>query len=303
MQGEIRLSDRSKRKVPALRMPISLPRDGLDLAVGLRIVLYCARATLNPELFAAVTDLAEQITDWDDVLGLAARHGLLPLLVKNISRTVPGRLPQIVITDVRRRCTSQNRSLSMELCGLTSLFAAQPVRVIAYKGPTLASMAYKTQPLRSPGDLDFLVHPGDYRGVFNLLRAQGYIPYLDCGYKCHFWHPTKQIDLDLHRALVPRWYRFKFSFDCAWQRSFALAMANGGSVPTFCLEDLVIVLCLDLVKDIAQPWNFRLIKVTDIAELLESNDAIDWTALIYQATAARLVRVIYFSLLLADRLH
>src|SRR5215813_8532157 len=120
MQGEIRLSNRSTRKVPALRMPISLPRDGLDLAVGLRIVLYCARATLNPELFAAVKDLAEQITDWDDVLGLAARHGLLPLLVKNISRTVPGRLPQIVITDVRRRCTSQNQSLSMELCELTS---------------------------------------------------------------------------------------------------------------------------------------------------------------------------------------
>ena len=63
----------------------------------------------------------------------------------------------------------------------------------------------------------------------------------------------------------------------------------------------MIVLCLDLVKDIAQPGNFRLLKITDIAELMKHSERIDWTALARRARAARLVRVTYFGLLLAER--
>jgi Uncharacterised nucleotidyltransferase len=66
---------------------------------------------------------------------------------------------------------------------------------------------------------------------------------------------------------------------------------------------LVIVLCLDLVKDIAQPWNFRLIKITDIAEALECSQGIDWAALIGRARYMGLSRVTYFGLLFADTVY
>jgi hypothetical protein len=276
-------------------------KNGLDLSIASRIILYCARTTPGPELSASITDLIKQVTDWDYVFSLAAKHGLLLFLVHNVNRAVPAFLPQTIVTDVRRRYSATNRSSSRELRELTSLFAAHRVRVISYKGPTLAGIDYNNQPLRGSADLDFLVHPRDYRQVLTLLSSQGYTPYMDCGYKYHLWHPKKQIDLDLHRALAPRRYLFTIAFDYAWQRSMRLAMPHGGDVLTFCLEDLVIVLCLDLVKDIAQPGNFRLLKITDIAELMKYSERIDWTALVQRARAARLVRVTYFGLLLAER--
>src|SRR5262245_29332594 len=64
-------------------------KNGLDLSNASRIILYCARTTPGPELSAGITDLIKQVTDWDYVFSLAARHGLLLFLVHNVNRAVP----------------------------------------------------------------------------------------------------------------------------------------------------------------------------------------------------------------------
>jgi Uncharacterised nucleotidyltransferase len=280
-----------------------LHKNGFDLSIEFRIILCCARTTPNLELLERIADLTRQITDWDYVLRFAAKQGLLLFLVHNINRTARACLPQTLITNVRRGYASRSRSSSRELCHIASLFAAHGIKAISYKGPTLSGILYKTHPLRPSGDLDYFVHPRDYNRVKKYLLAQGYVFSMNCGYKYHLWHPIKQVDLDLHKELAPRWYKFTLNFDHAWERSTPLATRYGGSVPTFCLEDLVIVLCLDLVKDIAQPGNFRLLKITDIAELLKYTDRINWTALTSRVKSIGLSRVMYFGLLLADRVY
>jgi len=282
---------------------ILLRKEGLDPSMEFLLILSCARTTLDSDLLTSLTKLTRQITDWDYVIRFAVKHGVLLFLLHNVNLTVPTFLAQTTITGVRRRYASRNRSLLTKFRDVTSLFAANGIKAISYKGPILTGIVYKTQQLHISGDLDFLVHPRDYDRVKTFLLTQGYVLSMDCGYKYHLWHPIKQVDLDLHRALVPRWYRFPFSFDHAWERAMLLAMPCGGFVPTFCLEDLVIVLCLDLVKDIAQPWNFRLIKITDIAELVKYTERINWQVLTNRVKSIGLSRVTHFGLLLADRVY
>jgi hypothetical protein len=179
------------------------------------------------------------------------------------------------------------------------------IRAIPYKGPTLGAVIYNNPQLRSARDLDFLVHSRDYKKAQKLLLSAGYNAPIDFGwYKCHFWHPQQRVNIDLHRGLVPRWFRVNLKFDDLWKRRSKITIASGAVTTTFCTEDLLFVLCLDLVKDIAEPSCLRLIKVVDIMELLKHTAAdIDWDTLIRRTERKGLSRILYLGLLAADRLY
>lgn len=285
------------------RQPISLHKYGIDPSPEFLLVLCCARTAPDSELKASLAGLAQQITDWDYVFHFAEEQGVLLFLLHNLYRTVRTPFPQTLLTSVRRRHASRSQSLLAQLREVTAFLVANGIRAISYKGPTLATIVYPHCNLRVSSDLDLLVHARDYRNAAKVLLDQGYLVSEDCGYKCHLWHPIKRVDVDLHRALAPRWYQFKFDFDHAWGRAIRLALPDGSAVQTFGLEDLVIVLCIDLVKDVAQPWNFRLLKVTDIAELLKNAERINWGALINSAKFIGLCRLTFFGLMLADRVY
>lgn len=282
------------------KTPIQI--DGFNLSIEFLLVLALTQTSINCEASKTVENLRKKITDWNYVWSFAKKQGVLPFLVNNLNRTIPGMVSETVLTDVKRSA-SQNLFLLIRLREVTSLFAAHGIRAISYKGPTLSGIVYTSRALRMSGDLDFLVHPRDYTAVKTLLVNDGYQLRINCGYKYHFSHRTKQIDVDVHRKLVPRWYRFEFNFDHAWERCIQFALPFGGSVRTFCFEDLLIVLCLDLVKDVAQPYNLRLIKITDIAQLLTYTKSIDWDATMRKIKYMGLSRVLCFGLLLADRLY
>lgn len=285
------------------RQPISLRKYGIDPSPEFLLVLYCARTALDSERQASLAGLAKQITDWDYVFHFAEEQGVLLFFLHNIRQTVHAPLPQTLLTSVRRRYASRSQLLLVQLREVTSLLAAHGIRAISYKGPTLATIVYPHCNLRVSSDLDLLVHASDYRNASKALLDQGYLVSEDCGYKCHLWHPIKRTDVDLHRALAPRWYQFRFNFDRAWERAIRLTIPNGGVTVTFDLEDLLIVLCIDLVKDIAQPWNFRLVKLTDIAELVSNIERINMSALIDRAKSVGLGQITLFGLLLTDRIH
>jgi hypothetical protein len=283
------------------RQKIPAQIDELNLPIELLIVFYSARTFTNCVLSKTIASLLTQITEWDYVRQFAEEQGVLSLLVHNLNRTVPDIVSKTVLTDAKGYA-SRNLFLLIRLREIASLFNAHGIRAISYKGPTLGGIVYKNQSLRISGDLDFLVHARDYKRVKTLLLSEGYILHIDCGYKYHFWHPTKYINSDIHRNLVLRWYGFEFIFDQAWERCIPFVMPFGEPVPTFCFEDLFIALCLDLVKDIAQS-DIRLIKVTDIAEFLTNIKKINWNAATQKAGDMRLGRVVYFGLLLAHWLY
>src|SRR5205814_160332 len=70
-----------------------------------------------------------------------------------------------------------------------------------------------------------------------------------------------------------------------------------------CVEDLLLILCLDLVKDFAQVSELRLIKFVDIRELVCERQDFNWDILMERARFLKLSRVVSFALRATDRLY
>jgi hypothetical protein len=177
---------------------------------------------------------------------------------------------------------AQNLRLAHALAELIGLLEENRIRAIPYKGPLLASTVYGSLALRRAGDLDLLVHRRDFLKSQELLLSLGYQLQMALSWETHFLRSADGLNVDLHQAIVPRWYNFRINFDDLWQRCNRFVMLNM-TLPNLCLEDLLIVLCIGLVKDTAEATNLNLFKICDIVELLRPSNGIDWELLLKRA--------------------
>src|SRR5262249_17970152 len=150
---------------------------------------------------------------------------------------------------------------------------------LTYKGPLLATAIYRNSSLRKAGDLDLLVHRGDFRKAKELLLSRGYQIQMALSWKDHLVHPKDDINIDLHKAIAPRWYNYRVSFDDLWNRRGTINL-DGKNIATFSLEDLMIVLSLDIVRDTAEAVYLRLFKFCDVARVVNNYNARNWELLL-----------------------
>lgn len=107
--------------------------------------------------------------------------------------------------------TLENVARCQELLGSLNLLEVDGFDVIAYKGPTLASLAHGSPTLRSFVDLDLWVPPGQYRSAARRLQDEGYRFLAETVPRCHLVqafettliHPQGRVSIDLHRSFLP----------------------------------------------------------------------------------------------------
>jgi hypothetical protein len=280
--------------------PLNL--EGVTYPLEKTIVFLCSRSQFDDNL-AQGLGLLENSIDWTYLVALAGRHGLLYLLAHNLNRVVPDVVTGDCLDKLQQDCDSINRQLSTELFEITSLLCTHGIKSLSYKGPTLSVMLYANKPLRVSRDLDLLIHPRDYEKLRALLLSRGYGVDYNGWYKSHFSHCTNPSNLDVHRNVVPRRYRFILNFDDLWNRRTTFNGSPKVSVSTPCVEDLLLILCLDLVKDVAQSSQLRLVKFVDIKELVCARHDLNWDTFVRRARSLKLSRAVSFALRATDRLY
>jgi hypothetical protein len=190
------------------------------------------------------------------------------------------------------------------LAELMGLLQNHGIRAIAYKGPVLATMLYGNSALRWAGDLDLLVHPSDFSNTKILLAANGYKTNSSSQWhESELVHQSRQISLDLHRNVVPRRFKFSLSFDDIWDRRRSLSLNRSASVFTVSLEDLLVILSLELIKEVAQPTMLRLIRITDVFECLQQGTIGNCNLSLCAFSPKGLRLVIYSARLAVGRLY
>lgn len=105
--------------------------------------------------------------------------------------------------------------------------------VILLKGAAAALRHYPQPHLRVMGDIDLLVPPSLYRHLPSVLRDLGYVQESDLPpqfFETHhhempFFHPQKQLWIEVHRALFPP------SWSCAHESCFAVDTVFASTVP------------------------------------------------------------------------
>jgi hypothetical protein len=286
-----------------------------DTPTGIRpeddLLLCCSRVNMEPEKAERIKVLLRNEINWQYLIQMALRHGLIPLLYKNLKATNPDAIPEGIFDQLRKYFlinASRNLILTEELHKLLNLFEANSIIAIPYKGPALAASIYGDITLRQFSDLDILIQKQDVLRARDLIVSQGYRPhfrltdvsaepYLKSQNELSFTRHDGKVIVELQWEIAPRYFSFPIPSQYLWERlkSFSRKDLEFWTLPP---EIELIIICVHGAKD---QWT-RLLWICDVAELIRKNDGLDWDWVIRLSSTLGSLRMLFLGLFLANDL-
>lgn len=271
----------------------------------LELLLCCAAPEGSGRQAERIRTLCGQPLDWPYLLHAAAAHALTPLLYWGVKAVRPDLIPEELAARFREN-TRNSVQLTSELFRVLDLLAGAGIRVLPFKGPTLASAAYGNLALREFSDLDLLVRREEALRARDVLAANGYRDILQLNAK---WDQAYMRDYDefalkgpdggplveLHWAITPRFFSAPVDIARFWERATPVKLGNR-EVLAPGEEDMLLVLCLHATKHC---WP-RLSMVSDVAWLM-AKPGIRWEEVLERARGAGGVRMLLLGTELAAR--
>jgi Uncharacterised nucleotidyltransferase len=233
--------------------------------------------------------------DWDALFLLAESHGVLPLFYRRV--TTPPQSLQLPANFVScfREQWARSIVLAREMRELLGHFANHQIEALPLKGPVLAELLYGHASMRSFDDLDLLVRPKDFPRAESLLLELGFTHFGEEN-DYHRDYGRNGTFVELHFAVAPP-SALSFNLAAAWQRA-RTAEFQRQPVRVFSPIDRILYLSLHGVKHRFA----RLVWVLDLAYALDDLSESDATALLDEATAQRLRKLLLTSCEIARRL-
>lgn len=276
------------------------------------VVVSCARSTIGEAEEQRLRRTLGQPVDWHRVLYLARFHNVYPLVHKTLSTLSDIEVPSEVMGELRQRhmlTAATNLRKIQELGRITDLLHAVGVRLVSFKGPTLAHEAYRSLALRPCTDLDILIEKSKFRTVQEILLEDGYLPAIhrelnSLSQRAHLFL-SQQVpfvrdrthSLDVHASLMPPGYEYSFGFRELYDRTLTISIGNR-EIRTFNREDLLLILCFHGLKN---RWE-RLKHVCDVAELIRATPELDWDVVVRRARQTNGEGILHLGLLLSTML-
>jgi hypothetical protein len=275
------------------------------------LLLCCARMCIDSERGERIRLLLRKDLDWSYLRQKALRHGLMPLLYRNLKSICPDAVPEAIMDQLQEYFFTnacRNFTLTEELLELLHLFEVHGIPAIPYKGPVLAASIYGDLTLRQVSDLDILIRKEDMLRARDLLVPLGYRPqyelthaqaaaYQKSQYELLLIRNNDRMIVELKWEIVDRFFSFPMDYECLWERLKPTSLA-GKEVLTFSPEDLLLILCVHGAKHL---WT-NLIWVCDVAELLHVCKKLDWEWVMRQASTPGGQRMLLLGLFLAKSL-
>lgn len=247
--------------------------------------------------------------DWNYLLTAAVAHGLAALMAHHLQSVGGELIPSPVLAKLKRRSQHYVENylfLTGQLTKIVTALNDSGIRSVAFKGPTLALVAYGDLALRQFADVDILVHKRDMDRVKETLTKQGFVPFsaLDRGREAallrfdnaYAFANDHGVFVDVHWRFAPLYFSLLPETEGFWERVEPLQI-GGQTVMTLSAEDLLLVLCC---HGFTHQWE-RLVWVCDVASLIELRD-LDWDFVLQQAKRLGVLRIVLSGLLLAREL-
>ena len=275
------------------------------------LLLCCARTQITPEISDRIRDLVQNGIDWFELIQLAMRQEIMPLLYRNLQQVCPNSVPESILGALQTRYdlrAAEARRRAEELTRILPLLEENGVIAIPYKGPTLAQILYGDLALREFGDLDLMVLECDVPRAQELIRRFGYefaplfghqedpdklAEDVRTNREMRFHHRSDGTRLELQ-------WRFALQLACVKQdpvrflQRLEVIWLAGAQVPSLPLEVYFLILSLHGTK---HKWR-QLKLICDIAEILRSGN-VDWKYVLREADDLGLNRMLAVGTLLA----
>jgi len=261
--------------------------------------------------FVGLSELIENVQEWDSLITLALEHGVLPLLfswLSDLALTIPLEAQQRLRREYERN-VFHSLANTAELVGLLKTFDSVEIAAMPLKGLVLAASAYGDLTIRPAGDVDILIYLRHLEKATEILLQRGFeikrgalvdgkLQDPNSTYEFHFERQTDGMIVELCWRLELTWSRFTRSrdMDWLWPRRRTVVLA-GAEVPNLDPEATLLVLCMHGSRHV---WS-RLIWIYDVAQLLDSHPTLDWKEVTDEAKRLGLVRSLALGVLLANR--
>ena len=280
------------------------------LAPETRLLIYCARTGVHPELKDKIRELAKGPLNWGGVFLGAEQHSVVPLVDRQLRALAMDLVPTLEMqrwdTAIRANALCCLRLIAA-LVEILREFHSAGIVAAPYKGPVLAVQAYRDVARRQFADLDILLQHKDAGKAHEIMRQLAYEDTLP------------ELPPPLGSLAVPGEYKYRGEIRAAvvelhTERTFrhfpvapdlgelcrrgAVVNLSGHDVRTLSLEDTLVAICVHGSKDL---WA-RMLWIADVSELIQSHLDLDWAEVIHRAELLRAERMLYVGLILAQRL-
>lgn len=262
------------------------------------VLLNCARVQMPPARQEDLRRLLSDGVDWDHLMRLGRRHGLLPLLYWHVKALPTDLIDRTVPSETLAGLREQFHGNSMrclalgdELHRILSLLGEHGIVAVPLKGVALSTWLYCNPVLRQPGDLDILVRPTDAPAAMALLMRLQYRPQTTARMTgaqrhamAHFLHElafhrvAPHAAVDLHWRLLSPLLDASTDFEGMWDRLDTTSV-RGRPIPILGAADTLAHLC---VHGSSHGWGC-LKWVCDVAELLRRSPDLDWSGVARRA--------------------
>lgn len=272
------------------------------------LLIACGAACVLDQKSDSVTTFAANEIDWNVLQRMAAGHGMSAMVWRALSNR-PTFMPSGICDSLRSRhlvISARSLYLANQLTQVCGLLEQSGVTAIAFKGPTLAALAYREPSLREFSDLDLLVPFSEFPAAREILIDHGYRPrcsdvraLTSAVFQCYedsFVSSDAVALLDVHWRVLPR--HFDFADPALLQSRAEHIELNGLPLFTLATDDLILFLCVHGAK---HGWPL-LSWICDLAGLINRAVRIDWPALISRATGSQCRRALLLGLQLAHEL-
>ena len=282
-------------------------------------VLFNLASPRPADVSFAVIETQSRLTPaWDGFLKRAERARLLPLVAWRLKGRA-GISPQNQdrLSEIFHRNNLRNLIRVRELIRVCRELENNGIRVLAVKGPVLATLCYRNLGSRSFDDLDLLIHQEDVARALRLLLNSGYdhwLPEWDRGHvKKFFSRPDflrflwwdqammtrddPRMTVEIHWAALPRYFSFELPFEKLWNDRRAVSI-SGHEFRTLSPGDLLLLIAAHGAKHLwsSPKW------ICDLAWAIHRFSEVDWKEVEHQARQRGGLRMLRVGALLAARL-
>jgi hypothetical protein len=260
----------------------------------------------------AMRELCANVRNWDEVLRVGEEHSMLPTLfvrlVESGAEVPQGALERL--ESAYRRNAFHCMANGAELIGLLRAFRHAGIeQAVPFKGVVLGATAYGNWTSRHAGDVDILISQRDRERAEAVMRENGFELRNPLGpdgnpaacrfYESHFERDRDGMVVELRWQLdleQPRFTRV-LGMEWLWPHRKKMILA-GEEIEALDAHVTLVLLCMHGSKHL---WT-RLLWISDVARLLESNPNLDWRIVRREARKTGLGHVLAWGVLLAHRI-
>ena len=276
------------------------------LSVDIELIIEACKNEPNS---TRLRELIPLIKEWHTFIDLAYTHGIFPVVYK-VLKNYAEFIPQEIMHSMKisnMSIVKENMLMSAELIKVMKLLEEHNIKAIAFKGPTLAQLAYGDITLRQYCDLDILIQAKSLQKSYAILldtySVQTKLQYLDNDLyidklnDVNFFNKSNNILIELHWNLFQKQFSNTLLFADILKSSQKVKI-QGYEFSIFSNEVLLLYLCIHGSKHC---WE-RISWILDIDKIIRKNPNLNWDLIEKMAKELQCENMLHLGLSQSEKL-